>query len=330
MYTTWNSVDLCRDVECKKNEHCVIKSKESAVCVANNKIRKQKKETKRDKLNEKQRRNDRKDNSFESDETDFEKRPTKKNKQSKSCKPCPVLRPEFVCGSDNSTYSSTCRVDFHNCVHNSKIEVSCKGFCPCKAYKNNDKWSKLYSKYSSKKSALNNFKKAKLDSNSTPKSKYSMDVGKMHNSVLPVSEKQNYVSKHHFCSNEELMVMGTRLHDWFSVVLADQKRKHKDKKRFKLLFKLPDCKTEVAWMYHHLDADGDMRLSQKELFDLEHDENEQCLKQYLDGCDEDRDNFLSPYEWCTCFDQKSKLFDCLRCERARLMTLLGTQASHAP
>lgn len=51
----------------------------------------------------------------------------------RKCKPCPSgKQTSFVCGSDNRTYSSACRLDYHNCVHNSLIKVNCKGFCPCK------------------------------------------------------------------------------------------------------------------------------------------------------------------------------------------------------
>lgn len=49
-----------------------------------------------------------------------------------SCRPCPVVKPIFLCGSDNRTYSSICRLDYHNCIHHTVIKVSCKGFCPCK------------------------------------------------------------------------------------------------------------------------------------------------------------------------------------------------------
>ena len=60
-------------------------------------------------------------------------------------------------------------------------------------------------------------------------------------------------------------------------------------------------------MFNHLDIDEDMRLSLKELFDLEHNQKETCLKQFLDSCDEDHDTFLNPFEWCSCFDHKSKV-----------------------
>nr|CAD7600660.1 unnamed protein product [Timema genevievae] len=50
------------------------------------------------------------------------------------CTPCPVVKPTFLCGTDNRTYSSLCRLDYHNCIHQTAIRVSCKGFCPCKVF----------------------------------------------------------------------------------------------------------------------------------------------------------------------------------------------------
>lgn len=48
------------------------------------------------------------------------------------------------------------------------------------------------------------------------------------------------------------------------------------------------CKNEVRWMFHHLDTDSDTRLSLQELYDLEHDQNERCIKPFLDACDTDK------------------------------------------
>jgi len=35
MYESWNSADLCKDVQCKRNQYCVIKSKGVAVARRN-------------------------------------------------------------------------------------------------------------------------------------------------------------------------------------------------------------------------------------------------------------------------------------------------------
>lgn len=48
------------------------------------------------------------------------------------CQECPVVKPTFLCGSDNRTYSSPCRLEYHNCIHHTSVRIACKGFCPCK------------------------------------------------------------------------------------------------------------------------------------------------------------------------------------------------------
>lgn len=42
-------------------------------------------------------------------------------------------RASFLCGSDNRTYSSLCRLDLHNCVRRAArpVRLACRGFCPC-------------------------------------------------------------------------------------------------------------------------------------------------------------------------------------------------------
>lgn len=60
------------------------------------------------------------------------------NDDEKDCKSCPPTKPVFLCGSDNKTYSSPCRLNFHNCLHGSQVKVSCKGFCPCQSNPSRD------------------------------------------------------------------------------------------------------------------------------------------------------------------------------------------------
>jgi len=57
-------------------------------------------------------------------------------------------------------------------------------------------------------------------------------------------------------------------------------------------------------MFSHLNTedDNDGLLSLHELYDLEHDRNERCIKPFLDKCDGDKDIFISPKEWCNCFN----------------------------
>lgn len=46
-------------------------------------------------------------------------------------------------------------------------------------------------------------------------------------------------------------------------------------------------------MYQHLDLDSDGKLSLQELYDLEHDKNEMCIKPFLDTCDTDGYVFIT-------------------------------------
>lgn len=129
---------------------------------------------------------------------------------------------------------------------------------------------------------------------------------KLQNSVLPINEPKLVKKVKSTCNDNDFKVLQSRLLDWFTVVLADQKKKYIKTKGKKITSDFPDCSFGVAWMFHHLDNNQDLKLSHKELYYLEHDQEEKCLKAYLYYCDEDNDGNLSPYEWCGCFDKKSQ------------------------
>lgn len=59
-------------------------------------------------------------------------------------------------------------------------------------------------------------------------------------------------------------------------------------------------------MFQHLDLNGNAQLSLQELYDLEHDQNEICLKQFLQKCDGNKDIILTPFEWCKCFQRMDR------------------------
>lgn len=59
-------------------------------------------------------------------------------------------------------------------------------------------------------------------------------------------------------------------------------------------------------MLGHLDMNIDGLLSKSELYDLEHDQNERCIKPFIDTCDLDNDSILSPREWCRCFEKTDR------------------------
>lgn len=59
-------------------------------------------------------------------------------------------------------------------------------------------------------------------------------------------------------------------------------------------------------MFGHLDSNADGVLSAKELYDLEHDQNEHCIKPFLDTCDLDGDRAMNTREWCRCFEKTDR------------------------
>lgn len=85
---------------------------------------------------------------------------------------------------------------------------------------------------------------------------------------------------------------------------------------------------EVRWMFEYLDKNSDGRLSLKELYYLEHDEHEHCIKPFLDKCDFNRDIFLHPYEWCKCFDKSSEYLSSFHGPLSALFTHSALKIMH--
>ncbi|XP_064080840.1 proteoglycan Cow-like [Macrobrachium nipponense] len=351
----------------------------------------------------------------------------------KRCPSCPVVRPVFLCGSDNRTYSSLCRLHYHNCIHDASVRIACKGFCPCKdptshitkkerqrermgAYlsklratkdaaaasssssssssgsstpdpsssssssassssapassnsnsdnsedrdnttrgrvkdnsdsnnnsatgrrekhsreggnnnnnnNNNNKYNnRVRSRFSKVKGGKNGGGGgARGDKNSSYKysSKYLKDAFRKTDKYnaqrrqwpWPSEESShktaNTVWGPNECTQDALEAMGNRMLDWFSVIMADSRSRSNSVSTAPLW-----CKPEVSWMLGHLDSDNDGRLSVKELYQLEHDDHERCIKPFIDRCDLDRDIFLSSREWCKCFDKSERPCAALR------------------
>lgn len=144
------------------------------------------------------------------------------------------------------------------------------------------------------------------------------------------------------CKGRQLTAIGNRLLDWFSVIMADTKQKQQhqpstannrlnswsaQRRTSAAAAAAPAahfpaaCKTEAKWMFGHLDSNADGLLSAKELYDLEHDQNEHCIKPFLDTCDLDRDQTLNTREWCRCFEKTDR--PCAAVRRRIGVELLG-------
>lgn len=122
------------------------------------------------------------------------------------------------------------------------------------------------------------------------------------------------------CSPTALQSMGNRLLDWFSVVMADSSKRRRPRNKSKDHFPQA-CKGEVRWMFQHLDENSDSMLSLQELYDLEHDQGEVCLKPFLQQCDLDKDLVVTPTEWCKCFQRAER--PCAAVRRKITTDLLG-------
>ncbi|XP_063226775.1 proteoglycan Cow isoform X2 [Bacillus rossius redtenbacheri] len=350
--------DLCHPLNCKKKEVCLLEDSFTAVCV-------NKKELKKDGdvvvpkarfLAEEEARRKAADEQDSSDDDVFydgeDGDEDDAGDTAARCTPCPVVKPTFLCGTDNRTYSSLCRLEYHNCIHHKAIKVGCKGFCPCKdselhqrkkqrlsnlvskykatAEKEREKERQLKTrppqdkytftpedfKYENKHYKYIKYTKYNKDLFAATNPPYSEDKERQrgHNEVLDTKP-----APHKDCSPAALQAMGNRLLDWFSVVMVEAKRRRSHNKG---RAHFPGaCKGEVRWMFQHLDLDADDQLSLQELYDLEHDQSEKCIKPFLDACDADRDIFVSPREWCRCFDKTDR--PCAAVKRRISPDLLG-------
>lgn len=108
------------------------------------------------------------------------------------------------------------------------------------------------------------------------------------------------------CKPQQLTAIGNRLLDWFSVIMADSKKRRQHQQQKNKVHFPAACKLEARWMFGHLDLNNDGELSTQELYDLEHDQNERCIKPFIDTCDLDQDNTIDPREWCRCFEKTDR------------------------
>ncbi|XP_044728995.1 proteoglycan Cow [Chrysoperla carnea] len=372
--------ERCHSLNCKKKELCLLEDDFTAVCVSKKELHKngdivipkakllaEEEEAKRraaaaleddddDDMDED-------DVFYDAEEEDVDDQEEDVNEE---CKPCPVVKPTFLCGADNHTYSSLCRLDYHNCIHHTTVRVNCKGFCPCK---DTDIHLRKKQRQQERLTNFMNKYKATLDKNNNAGNKVSQqlqnDANTNNNNILDrdrytfTPEDFKYENKHYkyikytkynkesklnnptyaedkerqrgyndvidnkmrekpietripattVCPPSSLHAMGNRLLDWFSVVMADTSRRRRVHPKPKVtptnLYPAA-CKREVRWMFQHLDTDGDGKLSLQELFDLEHDKNEQCIKPFVEQCDNDHNNWVTPREWCRCFDKADR------------------------
>lgn len=312
--------ELCRPLNCKKKELCLLEDTFTAVCVSKKELHKSGDVVIPKSLAVQQRRM-RTDSSADTQDDDafFDSEDDDEDQDESKCQECPVVKPTFLCGSDNRTYSSPCRLEYHNCIHHTSVHIACKGFCPCKG---TDLRAHTKKTQTQRQKSLMGKIGRNHDFTLTPRDfnydnhhyrylKYTKraktlasanrydDKHLLSNEVIEKSPSSMKSSYNTDCPPSSKPAMANRLLDWFSVVMADAKHRRQHPKPIGH-FPIP-CQSEVRWMFGHLDSDSDGRISLSELYGLEHDQNEPCLKPFLDSCDTDGDIFVSGMEWCGCF-----------------------------
>ncbi|XP_015589539.1 proteoglycan Cow isoform X2 [Cephus cinctus] len=325
--------ELCRPLNCKKKELCLLEDTFTAVCVSKKELHKSG-DVVIPKSRAVQQRRMRTETSVDAEDDDafFDSEDDDEDQDESKCQECPVVKPTFLCGADNRTYSSPCRLEYHNCIHHTSVHIACKGFCPCKGSDvsvlmkklqlhrqkslmgrssrnrditltprdfNYDNHHYQYLKYTKRAKAL-------ASGNGYDDNKHLMnnEVSEKTSSTGRSTYNSQSTTRNAECPPSSKPAMANRLLDWFSVVMADAKhrRQHsKSKGHFPA-----GCQSEVKWMFGHLDTDADGRISLSELYGLEHDQNEPCLKPFLDACDTDGDIFVSGPEWCGCFSKAER------------------------
>jgi len=210
-----------------------------------------------------------------------------------------------VCGSDNRTYGSICWLEQSACKTKRVVSVACDGLCPCKDSKIEENVQKLL------------FQKISHNSND----------------VRSMFEKEHFVdnlrASYGKCSRKDMIELPTRLIDWFHVLRLNERQAEYDDQRIEgedLLprMKFPEAKLKslysklacvpqdnveaaqlvclepVKWMFKKLDTDENNALSIRELKDIEHIHNENCIKPFLNHCDRDEDGYVVLQEFCSC------------------------------
>ncbi|KAL7303113.1 hypothetical protein TKK_0004325 [Trichogramma kaykai] len=317
--------DLCQPLKCKKSEICLLEDAATALCVSKKEFHKSRITSKLHLDQPFLQKNDGSVKKFTDDAYfDSEDEDNDEDQDELKCQECPVQKPNFICGTDNRTYSSMCRLKYHNCIHHMSVRLNCTGFCPCKK-----SFSHSQSKKGSKELKMVTKKNLDYDSKLTPQDfnfenhhyRYlqylrQSKIQKEHKIRNKFSTSTNSVGKWKKvhddidinsvnCRPSSNSIMANRLLDWFSVVMAEtlQRRQHYKAKSGHFP---SSCQTEVKWMFGHLDTNGDERISQMELFGLEHDQNEPCLKPFLDTCDLNEDGIVTGSEWCSCFSKAER------------------------
>ncbi|XP_045446750.1 LOW QUALITY PROTEIN: proteoglycan Cow [Melitaea cinxia] len=268
---------MCRTLVCKKREVCLLRDAFTALCANKKDILRRGDVIVAGTVSTWDRGDD-EDVFYETRTSDH----TSAHSSPDRCVGCGgAARGAFLCGSDNRTYSSLCRLDLHNCVHRAAppVRLACRGFCPCapraRPPARPARTARAPQRYRPPPPptrravtlctdivvSLQDRRRRRLESQ---------------NEVLPERSFRRQSQDGEGCALDK---MANRLLDWFSVLMDEAGGIPPPQKGFP-----HDCKAEVRWMFSHLDTAGDGILSPADLYALRHDERERCLRPFLSSC----------------------------------------------
>ncbi|CAG4914309.1 unnamed protein product [Colias eurytheme] len=198
-------------------------------------------------------------------------------------------RAMFLCGSDNRTYSSLCRLDLHNCVHRPRppVRLACAGFCPC------ERAAPAPAPVPPLRPYRPHRARARFDEDGRRRR-----LETHTNEVLPERSYRRPDQEAEGCALDK---MANRLLDWFSVLMEDAGGVPPPAHGFGA-----DCKPEVRWMFEHLDTARDGLLQPADLYALSHDERERCLRPFLRSCGAGSAGGVSRGAWCACLGRAAR------------------------
>ena len=274
---------MCNDVNCKGDHQiCIINEQNVAVCVDKNKVL-----------------GDSKHDSVQ------ERRKTNRPANNQRCNECPNLKMnDIYCASNNRSYTSLCELVKYNCRKSTDYYPLCQDECPCGRKLNLNKKLKLDFAWK----YVNNFQQQQPQIDRLHQNGRQIDRRPSGRPTQFKSNKSNDKKRETTaCSSRQLNEMGQRLYNWFTVILRNQLT-NENERSTKILNKIraafhTNCDEEVNFMFMNLDVNKDLKLSLDELYHLEHDQREKCLKIYMDSCDSNGDRVLNNNEWCSCFTQ---------------------------
>ncbi|KAI8044292.1 hypothetical protein M5D96_000443, partial [Drosophila gunungcola] len=320
------SSDLCRPLNCKKREICLLEDEFSAVCVSKKELHKNRDEiiTKAKYLEEEaKRRVNQQDNQDSQDAEDINNDDEDNSSDGGSSNTNPsrpnngqanVQANEDADDEDKTTasrvlwpYQRSCAVPTTGPTHHYAdwiITIAyirrpygspAKDSVPARDKEDNNRhynhinaqytFTPEEIKYDNKHYKYLKYTAYKKDS------KYQEDKHKMRNYNEVVEKQQQkfnknsnnlnaYPSKSAECKPQQLTAIGNRLLDWFSVIMADSKKRRQHSQKSKAHFP-PACKTEAKWMFGHLDLNNDGQLSLQEIS-------------------------INTREWCRCFEKTDR------------------------